>query len=386
MFASQIVPLPANCHWMYLQKLTLNNFKNYEAAEMLFSEKINCFIGANGAGKTNVLDAVYYLSFCKSYFNAADQQNIKHDSQFFSIHGLYQRTGKTPDLVGCVQKRATKKSFKVNKKEVDRLADHIGMIPLVMISPYDRDLINDGSELRRRFIDGVIAQFDPVYLDALLIYNKALQQRNALLKQFAEQQRFEADLLQLWDAQMVAPATLIHEKRNAFLAQFKPIFQKYYETVSGGSETVEIQYESALSHESLLQLLAKSLPRDKATRYTNVGIHKDDLHFIIDGYPLKKFGSQGQQKSFVIAVRLAQFDFTFDRLGYKPILLLDDIFDKLDDQRVAKLVQLVGNDRFGQVFITDTQRQRIELLFEGSQIDHKIFVVDAGTVRQRVNE
>lgn len=371
---------------MYLQKLTLNNFKNYETAEMLFSEKINCFIGSNGAGKTNVLDAVYYLSFCKSYFNAADQQNINHNSQFFSIHGLYHRNGKTPDLVGCVQKRATKKSFKVNKKEVERLADHIGMIPLVMISPYDRDLINDGSELRRRFIDGVIAQFDPVYLDALLTYNKALQQRNALLKLFAEQRHFDAEQLQLWDVQMTGPAMLIHQKRNDFLTKFKPIFQKYYETVSGGNETVEIQYESSLQQMQMTHLFAQSLARDRATRYTNVGIHKDDLNFMIEGYPLKKFGSQGQQKSFVIAVRLAQFDFTFEQLGYKPILLLDDIFDKLDDQRVAKLVQLVGNDRFGQVFITDTQRQRIELLFEGTQIDHKLFEVSAGTVQHLATE
>lgn len=366
---------------MHLKHLKLSNFKNYETAELQFSEKINCFIGSNGAGKTNILDAIYYLSFCKSYFNTSDQQNILHEAPYFTIHGQYQRPGLEVDQVSCVQKRQQKKLFQRNKKTYNRLADHIGKIPLVMISPYDRDLINDGSEFRRKFIDGVISQFKPPYLDALLQYNKALGQRNALLKQFGEQGRFDRELLELWEKQMLKPANIIHETRNEFLADFQLIFQKYYEIVSGGNEQVKIVYESGMHKESLQTLFEQSLSRDRATRYTNVGVHKDDLLFLMSDFPVKRFGSQGQQKSFVIAIRLAQYEFTFQKMGYQPILLFDDIFDKLDDHRVAQLVKLLGNDYFGQVFITDTQRQRIDYLFDGTTIDHKIFEVEQGSVR-----
>lgn len=371
---------------MHLKNLKLSNFKNYETAELQFSEKINCFIGSNGAGKTNILDAIYYLSFCKSYFNASDQQNILHDAPFFTIHGQYVRPGLETDLVSCVQKRKQKKLFQRNKKTYDRLADHIGKIPLVMISPYDRDLINEGSELRRKFIDGVIAQFSPPYLDALLQYNKALGQRNALLKQFGEQGNFDRDLLMLWEQQMLKPAQVIFETRKAFIADFQMIFQKYYAIVSGGNEQVKIEYESGMHKQGLEELLAKSLSRDRATRYTNVGIHKDDLVFLMNDFPVKRFGSQGQQKSFVIAIRLAQYEFTYNKMGYQPILLFDDIFDKLDDQRVNQLVKLLGNDYFGQVFITDTQRQRINYLFEGTAIDHEIFSVERGIVESKNGE
>ncbi|MBU1370952.1 MAG: DNA replication/repair protein RecF [Bacteroidetes bacterium] len=368
---------------MHLQNLRLSNFKNYENADMQFSEKINCFIGANGAGKTNILDAIYYLSFCKSYFNASDQQNIKHHAEFFTVHGLYQRPGLEPDQVSCVQKRRQKKVFQRNKKTYERLADHIGKIPLVMISPYDRDLINEGSDLRRKFIDGVIAQFSPPYLDALLQYNKVLAQRNALLKQFGDQQKFDRELLRLWEEQMLKPAEVIYQARRDFLADFQQIFQQYYKIVSGGNEEVSIEYDTALHDKKLQELLDESIGRDRATRYTNVGVHKDDLLFLMNSYPVKRFGSQGQQKSFVIAIRLAQYDFTLKKMGYKPILLFDDIFDKLDDQRVAHLVKLLGNDYFGQVFITDTQRQRIDFLFEGTNIDHKVFDVNQGAVYQQ---
>jgi len=367
---------------MHLQTLKLVSFKNYEAAEMQFSEKINCFVGRNGAGKTNILDAIYYLSFCKSYFNANDQQNIRHEDEFFTVHGFYQRPGMETDQVSCIQKRRHKKLFQWNKKTYDRLADHIGKIPLVMISPYDRDLINDGSELRRKFIDGVIAQFNPVYLDALIKYNKALGQRNALLKQFAEQKRFDRELLSLWEAQMVQPATIIHQHRKEFLNDFQDIFQHYYGLVSGGNEKVFIQYESNLHESTLQDLLDQNLQRDRSARFTTVGPHKDDLALLMNTFPVKKFGSQGQQKSFVIAIRLAQYDFTHKKMGYKPILLLDDIFDKLDDQRVKQLIRLVGEDHFGQVFLTDTQQQRVDKLFEESQIDHRIFEVNAGIISQ----
>lgn len=367
---------------MYLRELKLTNFKNCESADLLLSENVNCFVGLNGAGKTNILDSIYYLSFCKSFFVATDKQNIRHEQDFFAIHGVYSHEGKDDEMVSCVQRRDAKKSFRFNKKEYDRLSDHIGKFPLVMISPYDRDLINEGSELRRKFIDGVISQFDPLYLNALLKYNRALQQRNVQLKQFADARIFDRDLLRLWEDQMAQHATDIHDKRQRFLEEFLPIFQHYYEIVSGGTEKVNVVYQSRLSEKSLGDLFEESLMHDRYSTYTNVGIHKDDLEFTLDGHPLKKFGSQGQQKSFVVSIRLAQFEFNYQKIGYKPILLLDDVFDKLDDQRVMKLVRLVGDDHFGQVFITDTQRQRIEKLFEDTAIDHKIFEVEKGCVKE----
>ncbi len=367
---------------MYLHELKLTNFKNCESADLLFSENVNCFVGLNGAGKTNILDSIYYLSFCKSFFGSVDKQNIRHDQDFFSIHGIYGFDDKDNEMVSCVQKKDAKKSFKFNKKEYDRLSDHIGKFPLVMISPYDRDLINDGSDLRRKFIDGVISQFDPMYLSALLKYNRALLQRNMQLRQFAERHHFDRSLLQLWDDQLCVCADDIHSKRRLFLEEFRPIFQHYYEVVSGAKEKVEVGYSSKLDQKPLHQLLEENLQHDLSACYSTVGIHKDDLEFRLDGHPLKRVGSQGQQKSFVVSIRLAQFEYNYQKIGYKPILLLDDIFDKLDDQRVMKLVRLVGDNHFGQVFITDTQQQRIERLFVDTDINHRIFEVEAGQVKR----
>lgn len=363
---------------MYLKKLTLTNFKNYKQTDLEFSEKINCFIGDNGAGKTNILDAIYYLSFCKSYFNSIDSQNIKHEEDFFAIHGYYLQNGEKGMPVSCMQKRNTRKQFKSNKKEYERLADHIGLLPLVMTSPYDRDLINEGSEARRKYIDGVISQFDKFYLDDLLNYNKALAQRNALLKRFAENNYFDDSSLEIWNEQMAKYGQNIYEKRKQFLEDFIPIFQRYFEFISGGKEKVAVIYDSRLSENTLGDLLKESLNKDRAIRYTSVGIHKDDLDFRIENYPVKKFGSQGQQKSFVIAIKLAQFDYTREIKGFKPVLLFDDIFDKLDDSRVEKLIQLVSDNSFGQVFITDTQKRRIEKLFRKVKIDHKIYEIREG--------
>jgi len=366
---------------MFLKELKLTNFKNCASADMQFSEKINCFVGLNGAGKTNILDAIYYLAFCKSYFTSIDKQNIRHGEDFFAIHGDFVTDNDEAETISCVQKENAKKSFKCNKKEYERLADHIGKIPLVMISPYDRDLINDGSELRRKFIDGVISQFDSVYLGDLLQYNKVLAQRNMQLKQFWENRYYDENLLHMWNEQLVRYGTPIFEKRKGFLNDFMPIFQKYYDIVSETSEKVNIEYESMMNEKPLDVLLAENLDKDRYSTYTNVGIHKDDLLFLIDNHPVKKFGSQGQQKSFVVAVKLAQFDFNYRKIGFKPILLLDDIFDKLDDNRVAQLVKLVGNDHFGQVFISDTQRQRIQYLLDNIEGHHKIFEVEHGNVK-----
>lgn len=365
---------------MYLQELKLNNFKNCQSADLLLSEKINCFVGLNAAGKTNILDSIYYLAFCKSYFTLTDKQNVRHGEDFFAIHGDFHFDNDELHTISCVQKNTSKKSFKCDKKEYERLADHIGKVPLVMISPYDNDLINNGSELRRKFIDGVISQFDASYLSCLLNYNKALQQRNKQLKFFSENRFWDQTLLEMWDEQLIKNATPINEKRKLFIEEFVPVFQRYYEIVSGTDEKVAIEYNSALNEKDYGQLLTESLDHDRFSTYTNIGIHKDDLIFLIDGHPVKQFASQGQQKSFVVAIKLAQFDFNYKKIGHKPILLLDDIFDKLDDNRVTQLVKLVGNDHFGQVFITDTQRQRIKYLMDNTIVNHKIFKVNNGII------
>lgn len=370
---------------MYLKNLSLHNFKNIAEAELEFSSKINCFIGDNAAGKTNLLDAIYYLSFCKSYFNAVDSQNIRHNEDYFSILGKYEVNNSHADSVHCVQKRNQKKSFRLNKKEYERLADHIGLYPLVMISPYDRDLINEGSEVRRRFIDNVISQSDKVYLDNLINYNKALAQRNTLLRQFSERRYFDTASLEIWNDQLVGYADLIFPKRRQFLDDYIPIFSRYFSTVSGGNEQVDILYDSQLTGNTMGDLLTNSLDKDRILKYTTAGIHKDDLEFVIQGYPVKKFGSQGQQKSFVIALKLAQYEHIKALKGYKPIMLLDDVFDKLDDKRVEQLIKLTAENTFGQVFITDTQRTRIEHLLSNVHTDHKIYEIAAGTATEIKN-
>lgn len=363
---------------MFLQRLSVSNFKNYEEVSLQFSDKINCFIGDNGAGKTNLLDAIHYLSFCKSYFNPVDTQNIRHHENFFSIHGTYLKNGDSPDTISCIQKTEHRKIFKFNQKEYERLADHIGLFPLVMVSPYDRDLINEGSDVRRRYLDGVISQFDKLYLDNLINYNKALAQRNALLKHFADTRSFNPAMLEIWDRQLTDYGHKIHDKRKSFLNEFVPIFQRYFDFISEGKETVALQYVSQLFDRELDQLLAVSVEKDRMARFTTHGIHKDDLELLISGYPLKKFGSQGQQKSYIIAIKLAQFDYTRNIKGFKPVLLFDDIFDKLDEKRVHQLIRLVSENSFGQVFISDTQRSRIERLFEEVKIDHRIFRIIEG--------
>lgn len=370
---------------MYLKQLKFTNFKNYPEAELQLSPRINCFIGQNGAGKTNVLDAIYYLSFCKSYFNPIDSQNIRHQEDFFAIHGDYVRKQNAIDKVHCVLKRNENKQFKLNEKKYDRLADHIGLIPLVMISPYDRDLINNGSEVRRKYIDGVVSQFDRNYLNNLIDYNKALAQRNALLKHFAERRYFDETALEIWDIKLVRLGHEIVEKRKAFIDDFTPIFQQYFNLISGGNERVELNYQSSLCEARMEDLLKENLPKDRAIRYTSVGAHKDDLDFLIEGFPIKKYGSQGQQKSYVIAIKLAQFEFMRKLKKYKPILLLDDIFDKLDNQRVEQLIRLVSEENFGQVFITDTQRERVEKLFDATDLDHRLFEVVQGTIKETKN-
>jgi len=364
---------------MYLQNLSVTNFKNYKEASLVFSEKINCFVGNNGAGKTNLLDAIHYLSFCKSYFNLLDSQNIKHDTGFFVIQGSFLKSDNTDDIY-CGLKRNQKKIFKINKKEYDRLADHIGLFPLVIISPSDYTLINEGSEIRRKYIDSVISQFDKVYLDNLINYNKAIAQRNSLLKDFFDKHFFDMTLLEIWDEQIIPLGESIFKTRRSFLEEFIPIFKQHYNFITNGKEEVDIEYESQLREGEFGDHIKHALDRDKMLKFSTVGIHKDDFIFNIAGYPIKKFGSQGQQKSYIIALKLSQFDFTKNIKGYKPILLFDDIFDKLDNERVSKIMTLVSNNSFGQVFITDAHPERIDAIFAKIETEGKIFEVANGTI------
>jgi len=357
---------------MYLQKLSLLNFKNVTAKTFDFDKKINCFVGNNGVGKTNVLDAIYYLSFAKSYFNPVASQNIKHGEDFFMIEGDYELNDRLEKII-CSLKRGQKKVLKRNGKAYDKFSEHIGQLPLVIISPADRDLIIEGSETRRKFINGVISQQDKAYLNALISYNKILSQRNALLKYFAANRTFDALNLKVYNEQLVTYGTEIHLKRKTFLEEFVTIFNNKYQVISGDKESVDLKYKSQLETDSLDVLLDKSLEKDRMLQYTSVGIHKDDLNFEIGDYPIKKFGSQGQQKSYLIALKLAQFEFIKQQSKITPILLLDDIFDKLDEHRVSQIIGLVNDEEFGQIFITDTHADRTESILKANNQTYQIF-------------
>ena len=357
---------------MILKSLNLINYKNFDAFTVEFDAKINCFVGANGVGKTNILDAIYHLSFGKSYFNPIASQNIRHNEDFFVVDGMYEKKNREEKVIVSL-KRGQKKIIKRNGKAYDRFSDHIGFLPLVIISPSDRDLIIEGSETRRKFMDGVISQSDKSYLEALLNYSKILAQRNALLKYFALNNNFNKDSLDIYNQQLNEYGYSIHDKRKAFLEAFIPIFKKRYKTISNNSEVVDLQYNSQLTDSSLMELFATHINKDRMLQYTSVGIHKDDLDFSIKGYPIKKFGSQGQQKSFLIALKLAQFDFIKSQSGETPLLLLDDVFDKLDEQRVAQIIQLVNDQNFGQLFVSDTHADRTEKAIKSVHQSYQIF-------------
>jgi DNA replication and repair protein RecF len=357
---------------MILESLSLVNYKNFESQQFDFDPRINCLTGPNGIGKTNVLDAIYHLSFGKSYFNPITRQNIRHGEDFFVVEGRYLDRGKEEKIVVSAQ-RSQKKIIKRNGKIYDRLSDHIGLIPLVIISPADRDLILEGSETRRKFMDGVISQGDPTYLQDLIGYNKTLGQRNALIKYFVSNHTHNQDSLDVYDHQLDQLGKRLHQKRREFLETFQPIFLERYGAISNGKENVSLVYESQLNDKPLLELLKTNIQKDKMLQYTSQGVHKDDLKFRIDGFPIKKFGSQGQQKSYLIALKLAQFDFLKRQHQKQPILLLDDVFDKLDEQRVGEIVRLVDQESFGQLFISDTHADRTENVVKEIHQSYRMF-------------
>jgi len=357
---------------MYLKNLSLLNYKNIAEANYEFDPKINCFTGKNGVGKTNVLDAIYHLAYGKSYFNPLAVQNIKHGEEFFVIDGTFEKDGRNEQIV-CSLKKGMKKVLKRNGKIYDKFSEHVGFIPLVIISPSDNDLIVEGSETRRKFIDSVISQLDSSYLQELINYQKVVAQRNALLKYFALNHTFDKDTLSIYNEQLDTLGQAIFEKRKQFLEDFIPIFNKHHQSITDSAEAVSLAYDSHLHSKRLLTLFDENLQRDRVLQYTSVGIHKDDLLFEIDGHPIKKFGSQGQQKSFLIALKLAQFEFIKKQSGVLPILLFDDIFDKLDETRVAKIVQMIDDKVFGQIFISDTHPERTENIVKATHQSYRIF-------------
>jgi len=362
---------------MILKRISILNYKNLEEVDLSFSGKLNCFFGQNGMGKTNLLDAIYFLSFCKSAGNPIDSQNIRHDQEFFVIQGFYETTDGTPEEIYCGMKRRQKKQFKRNKKEYTRLSDHIGFIPLVMVSPADSELILGGSEERRKFMDVVISQYDKEYLDALIRYNKALLQRNTLLK---SEFPVEEELFLVWEEMMAQAGEIVYRKREEFIREFIPIFQNFYSFISQDKERVSLAYESHARDTSLLNVLQESRTKDKIMGYSLRGIHKDELNMLLGDFSIKKEGSQGQNKTYLVALKLAQFDF-LKRTGLTvPLLLLDDIFDKLDASRVEQIVKLVAGDGFGQIFITDTNREHLDRILHKIGSDYKIFEVVQGQI------
>ena len=358
---------------MILEKLSLINYKNITEATLELSPKINCFIGSNGVGKTNLLDAIFFLSFCHSAYNPVDSQVIRHGQDFLMLEGRYD-----DDLtISCGMKRGQKKHFKRNKKEYRRLSEHIGLIPIVMISPDDTSLIGGGSEERRHLMDVVIAQMNRPYIDALSRYNKALQQRNTLLRMDEEP---DPDMMAIWEEQMAMAGEEIFRQRTELTSRLTPLFQQFYERISGGHERVSLNYVSHCQRGPLLEVIQRDRHKDRAIGYSLHGIHRDDLEIMLDGHPMKREGSQGQQKTFVISLKLAQFELLKQAMQATPLLLLDDIFDKLDAQRVEQIVSLVSGEAFGQIFITDTNREHLDKILTVSTHDYKIYHVEDGEI------
>lgn len=361
---------------MYLKQLNITNFKNLEQVNLNLSSGLNCFIGDNGEGKTNLLDAVYYLSMAKSYFNQTDSQVIRHGEGFFMLQGLYERNG-ADEQVSCGVKKGEGKALKRNGKQYEKLADHIGFIPLVMVSPTDSALITDSGEERRRYLNGLISQLDKEYLDSLIRYNHALALRNKLLKQPG---MIDRDMLDTVDMQLSDYGQKLYEKRVSMVEAMAPYFTMVYAIVSGNKEDVELSYRSDLSKESLYNLLKQAFEKDRALQHTSVGIHRDDLEMRLGDHPIRRVGSQGQQKTYLLALKLAQFELYKKHTNIEPLLLLDDVFDKLDVARVEQLIQLVAHNGFGQIFLTDSNKTRLDAILNSISNSYALFRVKGGEV------
>lgn len=358
-------------HDLTLTELRMVHFKNHTSIDFSFSPKLNAIVGINGAGKTTILDAIHVLCMTKSYFHNSDFHNIQFNAPFFVLEGE-MRANDIVTPIYCGLKKGEKKVFKTDDGEYTKLSDHLGRFPVVMISPYDRNLITDGSEARRKFMNSVIAQSNKKYLEALLAYNRALSQRNALLKYFAANRTFDESMLDLYNDQLVSNSKIIYSARLSFVEDFEPVLKKYYGWMAGDKEIVGIEYKSPLHEKDLDMLLKQNIDKDRVLQYTSKGIHREDLVFKLHGEQLNRVGSQGQQKSFVVALKLAVFDSLKNSLRVKPILLLDDIFDKLDAIRVEGLIRLVNEHHFGQIFITDTHTERTEFMMKSVNEEAKV--------------
>jgi len=364
---------------MLLKKISLFAFKNYQETSLEFSDGINCFVGMNGSGKTNLLDGIHYLSLTKSAINSIDSQSILHDERLATINGTILLDDHEYQVI-CALQQGQKKIFKVNQSEYEKLSEHIGRFPVVLIAPDDTDIIRDSNEVRRKFLDSILSQLDSSYLKQLIQYNHYLKQRNSLLKQLANSQQTDYDLLAPYDHHLIDLGKRIYESRKEFIKEYLPMLIAHYENLSEGTEAINLTYSSHLESKTYERDYNESLQKDLILQRTNVGIHKDAILFEIDDRPVKKFGSQGQQKSFLIALKLAQFDIIKKEKGLKPLLLLDDVFDKLDDFRIQKLVEMVANDSFGQLFITDARPERSREVLKQISSEVKFFHVENGEV------
>lgn len=361
---------------MHLEKLSLTNFKNYDDSRFTFGPQVNVIVGANGSGKTNMLDAIYFLSLSKSAFHNQDALSIAHDADFFIIDGIFSKDDRLTQITISLQ-RGQRKHLLADKKPYDRLSEHIGRFPVVLMAPNDTDLVREHSENRRHFFDGVLSQLDSDYLRDYLTYQQILKQRNSLLKLFAERNILDEELLETYNEPLLALAERIYERRKRFVSEFLPAFRQHYAYLSNERETVDIIYESEVGSDEFAKDFRRNRSRDIQLQRTTMGIHKDDYVFEIGGVALKKFGSQGQQKTFVIALKLAQFDQLRTEKEIKPILLLDDIFDKLDDRRIGKLIQLMDEGMFGQLFITDARPERTEQLLQDVKTEVAFFRIES---------
>lgn len=370
---------------MWLEKISLLNYKNYEELNLTFSPQINCILGENGSGKTNLLDAIHYLSFTKSAFSSVEQQNIRHNEPFFMVKGVFDKDDE-PHTIQCSLQPGQKKNVQNSKMMYEKISEHIGRFPVVLISPDDTDLIRGASELRRRFFDSLISQIDAPYLEDLIRYNHVLRQRNALLKQFADRHTYDSDLLDSYSDQLLDLGHQLSQKRSDFLAGFMPHFIRHYNNLSGEKEEVTIEYSAHFLDSNYRAVFYNAYRKDRVLQRTTQGIHRDDYSFQINAYPTKRYGSQGQQKSFVIALKLAQFDVLREEKQRKPILLLDDIFDKLDDFRIGKLTEMVVQHSFGQLFVTDARPERTHTMFAAIDAEKKYFTVHQGRVTRTLAE
>lgn len=358
-----------------LKKIIIQDFRNIELQEVAFSPNINCIWGGNGEGKTNLLDAIHYLSMTKSGIRSAEKFNFRHGCSSFAISGLYAMEDGSDSLFSIHVTEGAEKKVKRDDKAYTRISEHIGVLPVVMVSPADTELVSESGEERRRFVNAFLSQTDRKYLSDMQQYNRLLAQRNRLLKE----DRPDPGLLEAFDARMAEPARSIADARERFANDLQPVVAKYYEAISGGRELVSIEYKSELQGHDFEELMKSRRERDLASRYTVSGIHRDDFLFAMEGFPIRRCGSQGQQKSFLVALKFAQYEVMKSVCGMSPALLLDDLFDKLDMNRVGNMLQMVAGNDFGQIFISDTDKARTEALVDSITADRAYFKAASGT-------